>query len=113
MLKSFFRNGLLKIVNPDETIQFSQWVSTDRSQLVKEESEFDDFIENLVGEFVKLKKHHYVAKKQAESFKQMKENLNFGKSVIVLNFAENYSFLVQDAAQGFLGIIHRQQYTLL
>ena len=31
----------------------------------------------------------------------MKENLNFGKSVIVLDFAENYSFLVQDAAQGF------------
>ena len=31
----------------------------------------------------------------------MKENLNFGKPVIVIDFAENYSFLVQDAAQGF------------
>ena len=31
----------------------------------------------------------------------MKENLKFGESVIVLDFAENYSFLVQDAAQGF------------
>ena len=31
----------------------------------------------------------------------MKENLNFGMLVIVLDFAENYSFLVQDAAQGF------------
>ena len=31
----------------------------------------------------------------------MREKLNFGKSVIMLDFAENYSFLVQDAAQGF------------
>ena len=31
----------------------------------------------------------------------MKENLNFGNPVIVLDFAENYSFLIQDAAQGF------------
>ena len=66
VLKSFLRNELLKIINPDETIQFSQWVSTDRSQLVKEESEFDDFVENLVGKFVKLTMYHYVAKKQVE-----------------------------------------------
>ena len=75
LLKSFLRNELLKTINPDETIQFSQWVSTDRSQLVEEESEFDDFIENLVGKFGKLTKHHYVAKKQAEFFKKIKENL--------------------------------------
>ena len=46
-------------------------------------------------------KHHYVVKKQAEIFKQLKENLQFGECVTVLDFAENYSFLVQDAAQGF------------
>ena len=43
-----FSNELLKIIDSDEKTQFSQWVSTDRSQLVEEESEFDDFIENLV-----------------------------------------------------------------
>ena len=42
VLKSFLRNELLKIIDPDETIQFSQWISTDWSQLVKEGSEFDD-----------------------------------------------------------------------
>ena len=98
---SFLRNELLKIIDLDETIQFSQWVSTDRSQLDEEESDFDDFLDNLVGKFGKLTKHHYVAKKQAEFFKQLKENLQFGECVIVLDFAENYSFLVQDAVQGF------------
>ena len=47
MLKLFLKNELLKIIDPDETIKFNQWVSTDRSQLVKEESKFDDFIESL------------------------------------------------------------------
>ena len=64
VLKSFLRKKLLKIIDPDE---------------IKEESKFDDFIENLVGKFGELMKHHYVAKKQAEFFKQLKENLQFGE----------------------------------
>ena len=101
VLKSFLRNELLKTVDPDGTIQFNQWVSTNRSQLVEEESKFDNFIENLVGKFGKLTEHHYVAKKQVEFFKQLKENIQFEECVVMLDFAENYSFLVQDAAQGF------------
>ena len=101
VVKSFLRNKLLKTSDPDEKIQFCQWVSNDSSQLVKEEGVFDDFIENLVGKFGKLTEHHYVTKKQAEFFIQLRENLQLGECVIALNFAENYSFLVQDAAQGF------------
>ena len=101
MLNSFLRKKLLKIINPDDTIQFSQWVSTDRIQLVKEESKFGDFIENLVGKFGKLTKRHHVAKKQTEFFTQLKENIQFAECVILLDLSENYSLLVQDAAQGF------------
>ena len=78
------RNEFLKTVNPDKTIQLSQWVSTDKSQLVKEESEFDDFIENLAGKFGNLTEHLYVAKKQTRFFKQLKENLQFGECYCVL-----------------------------
>ena len=90
------QNGLLETVNPYQTIQFSQWVRADRNQLNEE----DNFIENLVGKFGKLSQHYYVTKKQAEFFKQLKENLQFGDCVIVLDFVVNYSFLVQDATQG-------------
>ena len=79
VLKSFLRNELLKTINPDNTVQFSQWV---RSQLVKEESNFDDFIENLAGKFGKSTGHYYVAKKHVE-------NLQFWKCVIVLGFEED------------------------
>ena len=40
ILKSFLRNELLKTINPDDTVQFPQWLSTDRSQLVEKESKF-------------------------------------------------------------------------
>ena len=85
VLKSFLRNELLKAVDPDETIQFNQWISFDRSQLVEEESKFYHFIEKLAGKFGKLIEHHYVTKK----FKQLKEIIQFGQCVIVLDFVKN------------------------
>ena len=112
-LKSFLRNEFLKTVNPYKTIQLSQQVSTDKSQLVKEESEFDDFIENLAGKFGNLTEHHYVAKKQTRFFKQLKENLQFGECYCVLQILQRHilsqsMMLPKDSIR----IIHRQQYTL-
>ena len=62
---------------------------------------FNDFVENLAKKFKNLTAHHYFAKKQAEFFKKVKNELQFGECFIVLDFAENYSFLVQDATQRF------------
>ena len=63
-LKEFFVKELLKTFERDDTIWFNQWVSTDRSQLVEQESAFDDFVDNLVKKFLKLTEHHYIAKQQ-------------------------------------------------
>ena len=48
-----------------------------------------------------LTTHHFVAKAQAAFLKSAKLNLEEGTAVIIMDFAENYSFLVQDAVQGF------------
>ena len=48
-----------------------------------------------------LSRHHYVRKAQAKYFKDLKDNLPEGDGCLVGDFAENYSFIVQDAAQGF------------
>ena len=95
------RNEFLKTVNPDKTIQLSQWVSTDKSQLVKEESEFDDFIENLVGKFGNLTAS-LCCKEADQVFQAVERKLAvWGVLLCVIDFAEAYSFLVHDAAQGF------------
>ena len=45
--------------------------------------------------------YHNIAKQQTKFFKETKANLKFGECIIVFDFAENFSFLVQDTAQGF------------
>ena len=48
-----------------------------------------------------LTEHHFISQKQTKFFREKKESLQPGECVIVLEFAENYLFVVQDAAQGF------------
>jgi hypothetical protein len=45
--------------------------------------------------------HHYIAEAQAAYLTHSKENLTDDKIIIILDFAENYSFIVQDSVQGF------------
>ena len=101
VIKLFLVDKLLMKYSRDSTINFSQWISTDRSQLEENECDFDEFIEKLTTMFYKLTEHHYIAKSQSAYFKHRKASLTSDECVIVLDFAENYAFIVQDAAQSF------------
>ena len=48
-----------------------------------------------------LTSHSFIAKAQAAYLSQQKESLTRGTAVVLLDFAENYSFVVQDAVQGY------------
>ena len=58
-------------------------------------------IDKLVSKLEDLLFHSYVAAKQADYSKYLKGNLKSGECLIHLDFAENYSFVVQDAVQSF------------
>ena len=45
--------------------------------------------------------HHYVAKAQSKFFKNLRDSLSNEEAVLVGDFSENYSFVIQYAAQGF------------
>ena len=47
-----------------------------------------------------LKLHQFINKQQTKYFYSGKENLPVGKSLVVGDFSENYSFVYQDAVQG-------------
>lgn len=55
----------------------------------------------LSGMLYDLTEHRFISKKQAKFFKEKTESLQLSECILVLDFAENYSFVVQDAAQGF------------
>ena len=77
------------------------WKDANRDTLDSKQLSTEDFIEELVSKISNLSGHHYVAKHQSCYLKSLKENLKPGELAILMDFAENYSFIVQDAVQGF------------
>ena len=86
-------------VFPDETAQYKQWVSTDRTILRDCTMSLQKFQENLIGKSDKLTAHHYILKHQSAYFTKLKENIKDDEAIIIFEFAKNYSFVVPDAAQ--------------
>jgi hypothetical protein len=56
--------------------------------------------ENVVSEIPEVT-HYYTAKQQDRCLKERKENLHSDQCIILADFSENYSFILQDAVQGF------------
>lgn len=96
-------NYLLSLyeVQGRDSITYSKWTSTDRSNLECHISSIEEFSELLSDLIVKLTKHHYIAKAQSTYLKLLKEKINHGEVIIIGDFSENYTFVVQDATQGF------------
>jgi hypothetical protein len=55
----------------------------------------------LTGKLQHLSEHHFATKKQSEFCKTVKLKLEELTSVTVVEFAEGYTCLFQDAAQDF------------
>ena len=84
-----------------EVITYKQWETTDRTTLHTHTKELPEFLETLVQKTEKLISHHFIANSQTQFLRSLKSNLRDTEMVVLLDFAENYSFVVQDAAQGF------------
>lgn len=100
-------NGILEFIESSlesddrETINFSQWTKTDRSTLENLSLPVDEFINKLSNDIRDLTKHHFIAKKQSSYLKYLKDNIDDSQCIVIGDFSENYSFVVQDASQGF------------
>lgn len=68
-------------------------------ELLKEKCEISSRQDKL--RLLTLWKHHFIAKAQATYLKQQKENLDDETAIVLMDFAENFSFVVQDEVQGF------------
>lgn len=82
-------------------MEFQVWQHTDRSTLKTEVADTDDFIEQLCNLLQKLKPHDFISKMQTSYMTELKNGLQENQFVIQCDFAENYAFVVQNAAQSF------------
>ena len=89
------------IAEENENISYKQWTHTDCNKLENIFAASDDFIETLLSAVLKLTTHHLVARNQSAFFVQNKEKCDHELCVLVSEFSENYSFVIQDSVQGY------------
>ena len=95
---------------PDE-INYKKWTQTDGSKLESITEDKDDFLESLVILISNLTKHYYIARAQSAFFVKCKEEITQESCVLISDFSENFSFIIQDCVQGYYWM--NQQATVL
>ena len=98
LLKEMLQNELEDL--PDQ-ISFKQWISTDRANLITEVLPVDEFFEALIEKLTLLKKHHFISKVQSKYLKQLKDTMTEEVCITLGDFAENFTFVVQDEIQSY------------
>jgi hypothetical protein len=84
-----------------DQVEYKQWTMTDRSNLETRIQSADEFLNSFISALPKLLHHDFIAKQQAKFLQDTRERLKPGEYLIVGDFAENYSFVLQDATQSF------------
>lgn len=87
--------------DPDEEVTYSSWVSTDRTQQVQSTVTLEEYLDVLIERLEKLIPHSFITKAQARYLKELKSNMNADEAVVLVDFSENYSFVIQNEAQGY------------
>jgi len=59
----------------------------------------EDFLDVFVEKLEELKPHDFIVKQPASYLNSVKENLFPGEFLVIGDFSENYSFVVQDKFQ--------------
>lgn len=96
-------NILLSCFENDEieNVTYKYWITKPRSSLETLTKPTEEFVEEYCSEVKTLLPHSFIAKEQASFLKTLKETLKPNEFVIICDFAENYAFVVQNAASGF------------
>ena len=87
--------------DPEDEISYSSWVSTDRTQQVKFTVSLEEYVETLINSLETLIPHSFISKSQSGYLKIMKENIDCSKAIVLLDFSENYSYVIQNEVQGY------------
>ena len=64
--------------------------------MLEKTEDFEDFITSLSERVYKLTRHHYISKSQGVFLQNLKGNLLVNEIIIILDFSENFSFIIQD-----------------
>jgi hypothetical protein len=93
-------NSLLEAKDQEQVI-FQQWLTTDRCNLETLIKPVDEFVPDFIKSIDKLITHDFICKEQSAFLRNKKESLQHDEILVISDFSENYSFIIQNAAQGY------------
>ena len=73
----------------------------DKCTLLEKTEDFDDLSTSLSERINKLTKHHYISKSLEIFFQNLKSNLLINEVIGLLDFSENFSFIIKGKSQSF------------
>lgn len=99
--KEYLKIAFLEHGCEDAELKFSQWVSTDRCNLETFSQPLDVFLDYFINKMKNLLPHCFISLQQSSFLKNKKLALKSTEVIVLCDFAENYAFIMQNAAQGF------------
>ena len=87
--------------NVVDSIQYQQWTQTDRSSLKTVVQPVEEFLDEFMAVLKKLQYHDFIAKVQSNFILDIKSNLRSNEYLVIADFSENYTCVVQDAVQSY------------
>lgn len=88
-------------LDEEETINFKEWEFTDRAYLKSRSCTPSEYLDQVVDSLQKLLPHEYITRNQSKYVWNTIHNLEKGKVVVLLDFSENYNYIVQDEIQSY------------
>lgn len=92
----------LNISISDDLVNYKKWdTEGTRAALTNHTEKKEIFLETLCSDVWKLTIHHYIADSQKNYLYDCKNKLEPHTCIITMDFAENYSFIIQRSVQSF------------
>lgn len=84
-----------------EEVIYRKWKTTDRAQMTLIKTTPPNFIHNFIINLKKFKSHNFIAKAQSNYLRHLKTHIKLDEVIVIGDYSENYSFVIQDAIQGY------------
>lgn len=102
------------LIKDKEKITYFNWLSVNlevkdidgsqnssRVTLREVTEDADIFYDKMIADIWNLRKHHFISESQKNHLEYVKNTLKYDTGVLLMDFAENYSFIAQDSVQAF------------
>lgn len=83
----------------EDEFRYKEWTSTERAELLTKTCSKSELLELLTDKAISFLTHMFIAKQQAEYLKTSKNNLTLKEILILMDFSENYKYVVQNDVQ--------------